>query len=450
MESQQNDSTPKGPNATQLQTPARVTASTAEDRQLRRVATSGSDERGTSLEFGTNNNSDTIDTNSLADIFADQIVLESKKAKNRAVNLLMGVPKEDFVPCVDFFESCAKNNVNVEAVIDNIETPQELVIHAKTHEVNMENIRPDNDNRELRPFIPTTQIFQEAIENGAPSQQAITTTQNAEFYDWFKCSEVNKPESELEASSLFSATKGIYLSVWVIDRTHTIHFLHNVISNEEYQNLSKQHRNVFDRIICDALYIDKDDSEEVVRLKVGNILEGRFYKRIRNLHQSEGQYAEMMFISTKDLCDEKVIELEKLLKYACSRFRKRENISTGEHSSAIAGVNSEVFYVTVDFIEEKLFEAAKEFVQKGTFTLDFEQCNQTISIRETDMNKDDPQYRYYHEFCLKTDKKCHKNNCAYKNDNGDVPWHEFSQSLKIHCTCSLFDEENESDSDGDE
>ena len=457
MQSQQdppNDYTPDGPSA---KTPAhKVTATnTVEDRHMcRGEAISGNE--GVNLDFGANE-STALDIAKLATMLTDQFMNETKKkansikkAKTPAHKLLDGVPHEYVDLCWKYLESYAKmNDVDVDAVVDHFKSAEDLVNHAKQHEVAKE--------RRLRPAITLTQKFQESLashrKDDTHLRPAITTTQKVKVSKWFDCRIVNRPEGWLRLHEILGAWKGVYFSAWVRDNDLHYHHVMRALRSEEYQSLSRRQKTIFSRIIDDAFRYDSVDSKKLyLRLKVGSILDEYLYLRIKNLHQSEGKYARMRFISTYDLCDDKVTELEDLLKYTCSRFTR---MSLAGMVSCIAGVNSEVFYTTLHNIDEILVKAAEEFVKKGTFTATFTQLDEsgdveTVTIKETDRNENSPQYRYYYEFCLKSDRKYHKNDCVYKRDEGDVRWQEFSQSLKIHCKCSPFYEEPDYVSDMDE
>ena len=465
MTSQQNtpnDKTPTGSNNA-LQTPApKVTRSVADERHQGRVAAAGNEE-GTSLEFESDAvvidshadilaDDDAAIIDSLADILADKFVNEYKKVKkvkNPACDLLMGLSDENVGQCWNILESYATNDVDVDAAINYHSSPEDLANHAKQHEVTKE--------RGLRPAIPLTQKLQESLashrEDDNHLRQAITTTQNVEITNWFNCRVLNRPEDWLRSDDTLGARKGVYLAAWGIDEDLHFHNYLRVFQSEEYQNLSKRYKAIFARIIGDAFREDLVESKNLyLRLKVGKILDEYLFQRAKNFHQSQGQFARMRFISTYDLCDDKVTELEDLIKYTCSRVTRRSHAGM---VSCIAGVNSEVFYTTLHFINDILVKAAEEFVKKGTFTATFTQLDEsgdieTVTIKETDRNENSPQYPHYREFCLKSDRKYHKNDCVYKSDNGDVHWQAFSRSLKIHCKCSPFYEEPEYVSDLDE
>ena len=240
----QNDSTPDG-----LQTPApKVTESAAEERHQRRVAAAGNEE-GTSLEFGPDA-MDFDNLDDLADILTDQLVNEKnansikKVKKYPAYKLLKGVPEEYFDLCFAYLESCAKmNDVNVDAVVNHIRSPDELVVYAKNHAKNRNSLCPKNENRGLRPYITLSQKAQENIENNEVKnaehlQQAITTTQNVKITKWFNCGVLNRPEEWLLSDDTLGAWKGLYLAAWGNDVDLHFHNCLRAFQSEEYQNLS--------------------------------------------------------------------------------------------------------------------------------------------------------------------------------------------------------------------
>eukprot|EP00985_Skeletonema_marinoi_P007314 scaffold3206_cov119-Skeletonema_marinoi.AAC.1 len=298
----------------------------------------------------------------------------------------------------------------------------------------------------LRPMLTKARALKEKVLNDGGKDdthliKAIVTTQNVVVSEELNCQDICRPESWLKDHQHFGQTKGVYISVWGRDRVFDDNLrlrFEEEFQKKEFSYLSDDAKNDIRRIFsCVRNESGRDD--RLLRVKIGMILDEHLFQRMRTLHQSEGQFAQMIFIGTNDLCDDKVKELEDLLKYVC--YRSSMATYSGRRMSCIAGVSSEVFYMQRNHIDFFITEAV-DFVKTGSFDIDMPsflgETDECDTIRETDIgNPNNPDWR---QFCLKTNRNCHGRDCEYRNGRGEVSWQEYSRSLYITCKCSGTEE----------
>eukprot|EP00985_Skeletonema_marinoi_P004890 scaffold2119_cov153-Skeletonema_marinoi.AAC.1 len=360
---------------------------------------------------------------------------------HHAWNLFEGVVDEDVSVCFEYLGNLDKNMDNdaFDEFVSNFPSAETLTKHAKYH-AHTQQLRYN-----LRTVLTKTRALEEKVLNDGGKDdthliKAILTTENVDVSEMLNCMDICRPESWLKDHQHFGQTKGIYFAVWgrdpVLDDDLRIRF-EEEFQREEFSHLSDDIKEDIRRLFSCVRNESKRD-DRLLRVKVGMILDEYLFQRIKTLHQSEGRFAQMIFIGTNDLCDDKVKELEDLLKYACYRC-SLESFS-GRHMSCLAGVSSEVFYMHQNVINA-FIEEAEEFVKTGSFCVDIPSVHGEtawVTIRETDI--DNPNNPHWRQFCLKTNRRDHKPDCEYRNGTGEVSWQKYARSLDIQCKCSGTEE----------
>eukprot|EP00984_Skeletonema_dohrnii_P002662 scaffold918_cov68-Skeletonema_dohrnii-CCMP3373.AAC.1 len=343
----------------------------------------------------------------------DEHLGEGEQNNNHTLKLLDGVADEDLEECVEFLEEMVC--YDCDEFVSNIASGNELTKYAKHH------ARVQQVSYNLRPVLTKARALKEKVLNDGGKDdthliKAIVTTQNVVVSEELNCQDICRPESWLKGHQHFGQTKGVYIAVWrrdpVFDDDLRIRF-EEAFQKKEFSYLSDDAKDSIRRIFsCVRNEIGRDN--RLLRVKIGMILDEYLFQRMRTLHQSEGQFAQMVFIGTNDLCDDKVKELEDLLKYVC--YRSTRASYSGRRKSCLAGVSSEVFYMHRNHIDFLITEAV-EFVKTGSFGIGMPsflgETDEFDTIRETDINNpNNPDWR---QFCLKTNRNCHGRDCEYRN-----------------------------------
>ena len=307
-----------------------------------------------------------------------------------------------------------------------------------------------NQRYRLREY-PTVsaKLEQKTIDDGPGDDthliKAVETTQNVEKVECF-CEEIMcLPEEELKSHECFGHGKGVYLLLFGRERAFDDDLRQRLrdeiesleLPDEEVEKIEK----IFESVWDDTP--DEEDRSNLLRVKIGNILEEYLFKRMKNLHASLGMFGHVIFIATNDLCDDKVTALEDMLKYAGSRFERMT--CKGHGKSCLAGTNGEVFYLRQWQIDA-LQEQALNFVKNGKFTIKFDDSvfGGTVCIKETDIYNDDNEH--WCQFRLKSDRKYHRKNCIYRNGPSAF-WKRYASSLYMKCECTRPVEEDEQEQD---